>query len=145
MLISDWSSDVCSSDLCAMKRLIVILAAAGFASVAGAQQPTEVEQGLELDAAAVAVGTEASDAPVSDRNCLRYTGSHITASENAKARRAGKPPENCANAFCRAYDRDYIEPHDAIDVKQPLQQPAPPIHRATPHSTPKHPASPRVF
>src|SRR3546814_6610617 len=105
MRISDWSSDVCSSDLgphsvgsrwaaygrqcrahaartstptprrCAMKRLIVILAAAGFASVAGAQQPTEVEQGLELDAAAVAVGTEASDAPVSDRNCLRYTSS----------------------------------------------------------------------
>src|SRR3546814_14906414 len=66
MRMSDWSSDVCSSDLartstptprrCAMKRLIVILAAAGFASVAGAQQPTEVEQGLELDAAAVAVG-----------------------------------------------------------------------------------------
>src|SRR3546814_4108903 len=98
MRISDWSSDVCSSDLyghrmtpsrvpapdaglnstgphsvgsrwaaygrqcrahaartstptprrCAMKRLIVILAAAGFASVAGAQQPTEVEQGLEI-------------------------------------------------------------------------------------------------
>src|SRR3546814_13271327 len=80
-----------------MKRLIVILAAAGFASVAGAQQPTEVEQGLELDAAAVAVGTEASDAPVSDRNCLRSTGSHITASENAKARRAGQAPANCAN------------------------------------------------
>src|SRR3546814_8962261 len=32
---------------CAMKRLIVILAAAGFASVAGAQQPTEVEQRSE--------------------------------------------------------------------------------------------------
>src|SRR3546814_13918036 len=88
-----------------MKRLIVILAAAGFASVAGAQQPTEVEQSLEPDAAAVAVGTEASDAPVSDRNCLRHTGSHIPASENAKARRAGKPPEQCANAFARAYDR----------------------------------------
>src|SRR3546814_6660637 len=81
-----------------MNRLIVILAAAGFASVAGAQQPTEVEQSLEPDAAAVPVGTEASDAPVSDRNCLRYTGSNITASENAKARRAGKAPEKCANA-----------------------------------------------
>src|SRR3546814_5079151 len=139
MRISDWSSDVCSSDLyghrmtpsrvpapdaglnstgphsvgsrwaaygrqcrahaartstptprrCAMKRLIVILAAAGFASVAGAQQPTEVEQGLELDAAAVAVGTEASAAPVSDRHRLRYTGSPLTATETATARRPG--------------------------------------------------------
>src|SRR3546814_13209858 len=57
---------------CAMKRLIVILAAAGFASVAGAQQPTEVEQSLEPDAAAVAVGTEASDAPVTARTSPRH-------------------------------------------------------------------------
>src|SRR3546814_18972520 len=97
MRISDWSSDVCSSDL-----------------------------------AAVAVGTEASDAPVSDRNCLRHTGSHITASENAKARRAGKAPEKCANAFGRAYDRDAIERTGALDVKQALQilDPANQIRRA---------------
>src|SRR3546814_19914575 len=118
-----------------MKRLIVIPAAAGFASVAGAQQPTEVEQGLELDAAAVAVGTEASDAPVSDRNCLRYTGSHITASENAKARRAGKAPENCANAFGRAYDREDIERTGPMDVQQALQILAPTIHCATTWTT----------
>src|SRR3546814_18952366 len=70
---------------------------------------------------AVAVGTEASDAPVSDRNCLRHTGSYITASENAKARRAGKAPEKCANAFGRAYDREDIERTGAMDVKQALQ------------------------
>src|SRR3546814_10113135 len=91
MRISDWSSDVCSSDL-------------------------------------VAVGTEASDAPVSDRNCLRHTGSHITASENAKARRAGKAPEKCANAFGRAYDREDIERTGAMDVKQALQMLDPAIH-----------------
>src|SRR3546814_11827848 len=84
---------------CAMKRLIVILAAAGFASVAGAQQPTEVEQSLEPDAAAVAVGTEASDAPDSDRNCLRHTGSHLTASENANARRPGQAPAKPTNTL----------------------------------------------
>src|SRR3546814_12077397 len=51
---------------CAMKRLIVILAAAGFASVAGAQQPTEVEQSSEPAAAAVAVRNAATDAPDTD-------------------------------------------------------------------------------
>lgn len=108
-----------------MKRLIFILVAAGFASVAGAQQPTEVEQSLEPGAAAV--GTEASDASVSDRNCLRQTGSHITASENAKARRAGKP-EKCANAFGRAYDREDIERTGAVDVKQALRMLDPSIY-----------------
>src|SRR3546814_17842020 len=52
---------------CAMKRLIVILAAAGFASVAGAQHPTEVEQSPEPDTAAVPHGTRDSDAPVRAR------------------------------------------------------------------------------
>lgn len=109
-----------------MKRLMILLAAAGFASVAVAQQPTEVEQSLEPGAAAV--GTEASDASVSDRNCLRQTGSRITTSENAKARRAGKAGEKCANAFGRAYDREDIERTGATDVKQALQMLDPAIH-----------------
>lgn len=109
-----------------MKRLIFILVAAGFASAAGAQQATEVEQSLEPGAAAV--GTEASDASVSDRNCLRQTGSRITARENANARRAGKAQEKCANAFGRAYDREDIERTGATDVKQALQMLDPSIH-----------------
>src|SRR3546814_16127832 len=121
-----------------MKRLIVILAAAGFASVAGAQQPTEVEQSLEPDAAAVAVGTEASDAPVSDRNCLRHTGSHITASENAKARPAGKAPEKCANAFGRAYDREDLQRTGARAATQALTMLHPPTPRTT-HRPPQQP------
>src|SRR3546814_13871408 len=53
---------------CAMKRLIVILAAAGFASVAGAPHPTEAAPRLEPAAADVAVGTEPSNAPITHRN-----------------------------------------------------------------------------
>src|SRR3546814_5811139 len=63
---------------CAMKRLIVILAAAGFASVAAPQQPTEVEQSPQPDAPAVALATDTSHAPVSDRTCLRHTGPPLT-------------------------------------------------------------------
>ena len=108
-----------------MKRLSVFLLAAGFASLAFAQS-APVEDTLEPGAAAI--GTEASDASVKDHNCLRQTGSHITASQNAKARRAGKAETKCANAFGRAYDREDIERTGATDVKQALQMLDPAIH-----------------
>src|SRR3546814_16559975 len=69
----------------------------------------------------------------------------MTASENAKARRAGKAPENCANAFGRAYDREDIERTGAMDVKQAMQMLDPAIHCATPWLTQKRPACQGVF
>ncbi len=100
-----------------MKRLSVFLLAAGFASVAFAQS-TPVEESLEPGAAAI--GTEASDASVKDRNCLRHTGSRITERANRQADRDGKPGK-CANAFGRAYDREDIERTGATNVAQALQ------------------------
>jgi hypothetical protein len=108
-----------------MKRLLVLLIAGGFASIAAAQS-TAVEQSLEPGVAAI--GTEASDAPVHDRNCLRQTGSMITASQNNKARRAGKAEKECANAFGRAYSREDIERTGATDVAQALRMLDPAIH-----------------
>lgn len=101
-----------------MKRLLVLLAACGFASLAFAQS-APVESTMEPGAAAI--GTEATDAPLHDRNCLRQTGSWITASENTKARRNGKKPTECANAFGRAYTREDIERTGATDVAQALR------------------------
>lgn len=100
-----------------MKRLSIVLLAAGFAGCAFAQSTT-VEQSLEPGAAAI--GTEASDT-AHDRNCLRDTGSLITARRNADARRDGKP-EQCANAMGRAYDRDDIERTGASTVAEALQR-----------------------
>jgi hypothetical protein len=107
-----------------MKRLLVFLIAGGFASIAAAQS-APVEQSLEPGAAAV--GTEASDAKMHDRNCLRDTGSRITASENTKARRTGKV-EKCANAFGQAYSREDIERTGANDVAEALRMLDPSIH-----------------
>jgi hypothetical protein len=108
-----------------MKRLLAVLIAGGFASIAFAQS-APAEQGLEPGAAAI--GTEASDAPVNDRNCLRQTGSMITASQNAKARRTGKAEKECANAFGRAYTREDIERTGATDVAQALRKLDPAFH-----------------
>ena len=109
-----------------MKRLSVFLLAAGFASLAFAQSPSEpVEDTLEPGAAAI--GTQASDASTNDRNCLRRTGSRITAQENRKAERTGKPAK-CANAFGRAYDREDIERTGATDVAEALRMLDPAIH-----------------
>ena len=108
-----------------MKRLLVLLVAGGFASLALAQsQPVEPT----LEPGAAAIGTDASDARVNDRNCLRQTGSMITTSQNAKARRAGKAEDKCANAFGRAYDREDIERTGATDVAQALRMLDPAIH-----------------
>jgi len=107
-----------------MKRLSIFLVAAAFASASFAQSPP-VEDTLEPGAAAI--GAESSDADVNDRHCLKQTGSHITASQNRKARRAGKQ-EECVNAFGRAYDREDIERTGAMDVKQALQMLDPAVH-----------------
>ena len=73
-----------------MKRLLVLLVAGGFASLASAQS-APVEPTLEPGAAAI--GTDASDAKVNDRNCLRQTGSLVTTSANRKAAFAfSRPP-----------------------------------------------------
>src|SRR3546814_19362043 len=69
----------------------------------------------------------------------------MTASENARARRAGKAPEKCANAFGRADDREDIERTGAMDVKQARPKLDPAIDGATAWLPRKRPACPGVF
>jgi hypothetical protein len=100
-----------------MNRLLVLLLAGGFATAAFAQSAA-VEQSLEPGASAI--GAQASDR--NDPNCLRETGSRITAVENQRAARAGKPADKCANATGRAYDRDDIDRTGAIDAADALRK-----------------------
>jgi len=109
-----------------MKRFSVFLLAAGFASLAFAQSQSE-PVAASLEPGAAAIGAEASDSRADDRNCLRQTGSRITAHENRKAERAGKPGK-CANAFGRAYDREDIERTGATDAAEALRMLDPAIH-----------------
>lgn len=108
-----------------MHKLLVLLLAGAFAPAAFAQS-SDVESSLEPGAAAI--GTDSSDADVNDRNCLRSTGSLITASANAQAERKGRKGDRCANAIGRSYDRDDIERTGATDVAQALRMLDPSIH-----------------
>src|SRR3546814_15559011 len=104
-----------------MKRLSIFLAAAAFAGAAFAQS-APIEDTLEPGAAAI--GAESTDADVNDRHFLKETGSRITASQNRRARKAGKQAE-CANAFGRAHDREHIARTGATHVHQAPQTPDP--------------------
>jgi hypothetical protein len=49
---------------------------------------------------------------LSDRNCIRYTGSHISRREKGQ----------CTGAVGRSYDREDIERTGATDIGQALQR-----------------------
>ncbi|HVI58489.1 MAG TPA: hypothetical protein VM619_06385 [Luteimonas sp.] len=102
-----------------MNKLLLVLLVGGFASAASAQS-APVDQSLEPGAAAI--GAQASDADHKDPNCLRETGSRLTAVQNQRAARAGKPADKCANAIGRAYDREDIDRTGAIDVRDALRK-----------------------
>jgi hypothetical protein len=55
---------------------------------------------------------EAKKSKLSDRNCIRYTGSHISRREKDK----------CTGAVGRSYDREDIERTGATDIGQALQR-----------------------
>ena len=100
-------------------KLLVFLLLGGFASAASAQS-APVEPTLEPGAAAI--GADASDSKLSDRNCLQQTGSRITANANYRAKREGKAGDKCANATGRSYTREDIERTGAIDVRDALRR-----------------------
>jgi hypothetical protein len=55
---------------------------------------------------------EAKKSKQSDRNCIRYTGSHISRREKDK----------CTGAVGRSYDREDIERTGATDIGQALER-----------------------
>lgn len=85
-----------------MRRFLSAALALGFVSSAVAQSlPAR-------DARMPAASTTAADASrtASRPNCLEQTGSRITATSNARARKAGKDGTECVGANGRSYSRD---------------------------------------
>jgi hypothetical protein len=112
-----------------MKRLLIASALFGFAFAAQAQSSATVAVEADAGQPAATMQAEASsDVPLSDRNCLRETGSLITASQNAKddrAHRAGKSSkrgDQCANANGRAYTREDIDRTGEVDLADALRR-----------------------
>lgn len=60
--------------------------------------------------------------PVSSRNCLGETGSRITASNNARARKAGKPATECVNGNGRSYSRNDLRDTGETNTVEALRK-----------------------
>lgn len=58
-------------------------------------------------------------ASASDRFCIRETGSRVTASRNARSRRA---EQECVGAGGRVHTREDIERTGSVDVKDALRR-----------------------
>lgn len=84
-----------------MHRYLIAALTFGVAFAASAQS----SPATDARTSATDTSTEASR-PLSNRNCLGDTGSRITASNNARARKAGKPATDCVNANGRSYSRN---------------------------------------
>lgn len=110
-----------------MKKLLVLILAGGFASAAAAQQPA-ADSAQPQDEHATAIGADSSDM-LADRNCLRYTGSRITASRNAtRIRRGEKAPAECANAPGRSYTEEDLRRTGQTNVADALRMLDPSVH-----------------
>lgn len=105
--------------------LPVLLCVMAFAAGAQSVSDDRADRVAEPTAAA----QPASARPQSDRNCLRETGSLITANANARADARRDPGKRaCAPASGRAYDRRDIERTGETNLGQALRKLDPAIN-----------------
>jgi hypothetical protein len=116
----------------AMTRYLFASLLCGLAFAAGAQNATlEPVASAPSDASATTASAPAgeqrdlraeSDRPLSDRNCLRETGSLIVASQNARADRRKDPSERrCAPVHGRSYDREDLDRTGQTNIADALR------------------------
>lgn len=111
-----------------MKQLLILILIGGFATATAAQQPAS-ETTQPQDQNATAIGANSSDV-LADRNCLRHTGSRITASRNATRIRKhdDKTPPECANAPGRSYTQEDLQRTGQTNVADALRMLDPSVH-----------------
>ena len=106
-----------------MKRLIVsLLGAVVFAAAAQAQEPPAPPVATVDASAQAPVAEEAKSPPLSDRHCLRHTGTRIVARAERRAR------YKCAPAFGRAYTREELDRTGQVNIADALRMLDPSIH-----------------
>lgn len=105
-------------------RVLLASVLCGLAFAAGAQTVTASAQADVGDAQS----RDAADR-ISDRNCLRHTGSRITAQANARAdARKDKSKRECAPLSGRSYTREDIDRTGALDIGEALRRLDPSVH-----------------
>jgi len=104
-----------------MKRFLIAGLLFGFAFAAQAQSSDSVTVKDEADRplAEMQAADAADERRMSDRNCLRQTGSRITASHNAKVT---KNKQQCAPFNGRSYSREDIERTGETDIADALRK-----------------------
>jgi hypothetical protein len=113
-----------------MKRLVLFPMLLGLAFGALAQTPapvpveTTAPQASTIpasDAAQPASKDEVAKDEVSDRNCLKETGSRLAPRPEGKGRK-------CVNATGRSYTKDDLDSTGAIDLSDALRRLDPAVH-----------------
>ncbi len=111
-----------------MTRYLLASLLCGLAFAAGAQNASQ-DTAPAIDQSASESSTFANEAPaaedgqpLSDRNCLRQTGSRITAVANERADRLKDPAKRkCAPVHGRSYDRDDLDRTGQTNVADALR------------------------
>lgn len=105
-------------------RVLLASALCGLAFAAGAQTVT-----VSADSEVGDMPSQDDNARVSDRNCLRHTGSRITSQANARAEaRKDGSKRQCAPLSGRSYTREDLDRTGAIDIADALRRLDPSVH-----------------
>lgn len=100
-----------------MKRLLMTALLAGVMPVALAQTATAAPEAVPATQTA-----DAAQAPLSERHCLRDTGSRIVARNNAKGQK------QCNGLAGRAYTREDLDRTGHLNIADALRTLDPAVH-----------------
>lgn len=103
-----------------MKRLLIsgLIFGFSFAAFAQVSQTTQLMSNIAKTDSDTKLSTDDADKTLNDRNCLRQTGSRITAHYNT---RAAKDKQQCAPIAGRSYTNEDIQRTGAIDLADALR------------------------
>jgi hypothetical protein len=102
-----------------MTRILLAILLTAFAGAAVAQTVTVTKETGEAETLETTAAETDKPRELS-RTCLRGTGSRITAAQNARAEKEGKP-QRCAPAFGRVYTQEDILRTGQTDIYDALR------------------------
>ena len=103
-----------------MTRLLLAALLTAFAGAAVAQTVTVTKETGEVETVQTTEATEATAPREPARTCLRSTGSRVTAAQNVRAAKDGKP-QRCAPVSGRVYTSEDIERTGQVDIHEALR------------------------
>ena len=108
-----------------MTRLLLAALLTAFAGAAVAQTVTVTRETGEVETVQTTEATETTAAEAAAprepaRTCLRSTGSRVTAAQNARATKDGKP-QRCAPVSGRVYTSEDIARTGQVDIHEALR------------------------